>query len=174
MYDTQNDPYAVTSWGPNAKEPFDVVTPSGQRCLVRKLEMDDILSSGILNDLDSFTAALVAEETPSSEVDPKEMMKLFADKEKFGKMVETMDKVLVLTVLRPTILPVPAEGVSRETGKAYVDQVNFMDKMAIFSQVFDGLSGMGEFREEQEAGVGTVANEQTLQSAAESAPGTTA
>lgn len=174
MIAPNSNDFAVTSWG-QQNAPFEVVTPSGQKCLLRKLDMEDILSSGIINDLDSFSSALLAEDGDEAKAqDPKELMKAFSDKEKFKKMIETMDKVLVLTVVLPEIVPVPAEGVAREVGKAYIDQVNLADKMFIFSKVNDIFGGLETFREEQEAGLGNLENEQSLPSPTESAPGTTA
>lgn len=170
------DPYAVTGWGKPQIETFDVVVPSGQRCQVRKLKMEDVLAHGILNDLDAFSTALLAEDgTEVKDDSPGAVMAQIQNPEKFSKLQSTVDKIIMITVQQPIIYTVPdqivvdgkvADG-PRVAGRVYIDQVGFLDKMEIFNQVFEGFRNLDQFREGQEAGLGTVEDVQGVQSTAE-------
>jgi hypothetical protein len=160
------DPYAVTSWGVTNK-PFEKVTPSGQRCLVRKLEMEDILVHGLMNELDGISTALMSEEG-SDPKDDSSLMNAFQDQKKFKQLNATIGKIIEITVLKPTIYSVPEGDEQRVKGRAYIDQVDFMDKMALFQAVFEGFKGLETFREESTAGLGTVENVQALPETAQS------
>jgi len=176
MTNINEDEFAVTSWGESAPEPFGITLPSGQRCLVRKLEMEDVLAHGLLNDLDSFSTSLLEDEESKDE-SAEDVMKSFQDSEKFTKLTATVNKIVMITVLRPSVYPKPESSmhpVTRETiagiripGRAYVDQISFMDKMAIFQAVFEGMKGLDRFREGQEAGLGTVEDVEAVPAASE-------
>lgn len=181
------DPYAVTSWGETASsEPFGITLPSGQRCLVRRLEMEDVLANGLLNNLDAFSSSLLDEAGSAKAESPEEVLGAFQDKEKFGKLGDTINKIVLITVVKPSVFPLPVEGdidpetgllvgqinpmtgekiTGRVKGRVYLDQINFMDKMFIFQSVFEGLNGLDRFREGQEAGLGTVEDVQAVPTA---------
>jgi hypothetical protein len=186
MTNPNTDEYAVTSWGESAAEPFGITLPSGQRCLVRKLEMEDVLAHGLLNDLDSFSSNLL-EDVPTKDETDESVINAFQETEKFEKLTKTVNKIVMITVKRPTIYLVPLEGeidpdtglrvgqfnpktgekvTGRVKGRAYVDQVSFMDKMAIFQAVFEGLKGLDQFREGSEADLGSVENVEAVPSTA--------
>jgi hypothetical protein len=172
------DPYAVTSWGV-VNAPFEMTTPSGQKCLVRKLTMEDVLAHGLINELDGIGTALIDETVPEdSEAAGASLLVAFKDTEKFTRLERTINKITQITVMQPVIYGVPDEVInpqtrkpepgSRVTGRAYVDQISFMDKMSIFGKVFEGFKGLEQFREDEQASdLGTVENVEAVSSTAE-------
>lgn len=150
------DEFAPTSWSV-APKPFVLELASGQKCLVRKLGMEDIIKLDMLDDLDTFTPQLLppeAEGKPKTAVSSiRESLGSMADSSKFGKLESTINKVTIACVLKPKVLPIPLEGEEREEGRAYVDYISFGDKMYIFGEVFEGMSDMESFREEQTTSV---------------------
>lgn len=168
--------YSATSWG--QPDTFDVTTPSGQTCLVRKLDIDDIIELDLMDALDSLTgiagqpdfskqpqnhqrskAQLAADAARDEAAATAAMMK---DKTKFKQMVQTIDKVLTAVVLKPTIHVAPADPEDKIEGTVYTSSIGFEDKMFIFDKVFDGLGGLEPFREESAEVVGDVPTEQVV------------
>lgn len=172
------DPYAVTSWGV-VNAPFDMTTPSGQKCLVRKLEMEDVLAHGLINELDGISTALIDENAPEEEQESgASLLVAFKDTDKFGRLEKTINKIVQITVVQPVIYGIPDEVLNPQTrkpeagprveGRAYVDQISFMDKMSIFGKVFEGFKGLEQFREDEQADdLGTMANVEAVPAIAE-------
>lgn len=149
------DDFAPKSWAV-APKPFVLKLASGQKCLVRKLGMEDIIKLDMLDDLDTFTPQLVPSESGKPETAISSIRKSLgpmAESSKFSKLENTINKVTIACVLKPKVLPVPEEGEERKEGQAYVDYISFGDKMYIFGEVFEGMSDMESFREEQTASV---------------------
>lgn len=159
----QDDDYAPTAWGQPTT--FDFVTPGGQRCLLRKLEMPDILALGIMDEIDSLTG--ISGSGPKQPMDHQKSRKqleeeatrsLLADSDKFGLMIKTIDKVVIRCVVRPSLSPEIPEGEEapiQYLGCIPVNRIDFIDKMAIFEKVFGGLGDLEPFREGPTEGVGT-------------------
>lgn len=144
-------PISPDVWGVINK-PIILEMPSGQKCRVRVLEMEDIIRLNLVNELDTFSG-FFEEHDPNNPDSGMSMMKKLSDGDNFDRFSNTMDKVVVDSVVEPRILPRDA---NHEPGAVFVNQVPFVDKMAIFSAVFKGLGDMGDFREEQSDGVGAV------------------
>ncbi len=160
---THEDEYAVTGWNFSEKF-FDLTLPSGQRCQVRKLEMEDILRMNLVNELDTFSAAIqVGDDKDDKRSDEERgtdvMKKLTEQADGLSKFQGTMDKVIMECVQKPSVQPAPKGNSKRKPGVAYIDAIGFMDKMTIFSAVFDGMSDMESFRAESEDAVGAVESE---------------
>lgn len=151
------DKYALTGWKRKTDTTFDLPLPSGQTCLVKKLDVPDIIRMGLLEQLDTFTPQLIAE--PGGEAKPSndiDFLKKLADPEKFDKFEASLDKAVVASVVVPKVYEVPPSPAERVEDHLYVDEIDFFDKMAIFTAVFDGMSNMSDFREEQAPGVAPV------------------
>lgn len=168
--------YTPTSWG--QPDTFDVTTPSGQVCLIRKLQMEDIVELNLIDSLDSLTGLVgqpSAVKQPMDHQKSKEQLaadaekeqadftnSLMKDKEKFRQMTATIDKVLTAVVIAPKIELAPAEEADKVNGVVYTSSVGFEDKMAVFEAAFDGLGNLEPFREGPSEGVGGVRTEQDV------------
>lgn len=156
--------YELTGWA-KAKDPSirDITLPSGQVCQIRNLKMEDIFVLGIVDDLDDFGTALMpkqptraakrsgaAAKKAQEDAELKRIMSFLSDSQKFDTISGVLNKVVAKCVLQPALADLPEDGKDRDPEKIYVDQVDFMDRLEIFNQVFSGMGDMARFREGQE------------------------
>lgn len=140
------DPYAPTGWS----SPFeDFVAPSGQRCLLRKMDISDLLQAGILEHMDTL-GGIVDNEVirPATGQPPVDVRKVMKNPQVLGKLVPMLDKVLAVVVEKPTLHPKPAPGEERVEGRAYIDAVSIADKIAIFNRAAGDLDDLKSVRPE--------------------------
>ena len=140
----QADPYAPVVWG--ASE-YDFTTPSGQRCRLRKLPIEQLATTGILDQitrLPGLTAELVAKSSGM----PPTPTDVMPDTETVKSVIEVVNQLVPIAVVRPEILPVPAEGEERLEGRIYVDSIELMDRVAIMNRVISPLQKLDAFRNE--------------------------
>lgn len=150
--------YAPKAW---QSDRFDIECPSGQLCLARKLQMEDIVQLGIIDEMDMFTEFAAEMTAASGSAKPEDeqseaALGLMKDKERFAKVVEIVDKVISATVVEPRIeRPVTKDRKGREIpldpsdfkeGVVYTTYIDFADKMHIFGTVFSGET-IDQFRE---------------------------
>lgn len=161
--------YTGGTWGKKATEQeFDIVTPSGQRCRVKKMSVEDMVFNGAIDDLDAISQLvetvhlqprrgkgqpqmtkeqLAAEEARSG-------LKLLGDpnmRKAFSMVDSIVSKVVVAPVvhLRDTTVPtIP--------GAIYVDMIDIEDRFFIFSQIMGGMENAATFRQEPSEALGTV------------------
>jgi hypothetical protein len=161
--------FAPTTWGQpkQDKPPYEYETPSGQLCLIRKIGMEEILDMGLFNELDFFSKAMATTDKNKPKT-AEEMDDSFATKvlKNFGSMKETINKVLLVGVIAPVLMPVPAKESDRVSGTIYVDSVPFEDAFDLFGEIVDS-EGLSTFRKEPEVSVGNLPDEQVLQGATE-------
>lgn len=140
------------------KRPFDyTLKDSGQRCLIRRMDMGDFLKLGVAEELDFMSKALMT----SNEVEEnaqKAVSSAMMKSENFQKMEHMINIVVQYGVVKPKLQLPPEHEASRQPGQVYVDSVPFNDRLELFSVIFDS-DGLSTFREEQEDGVGNVADE---------------
>lgn len=154
-----NAKYAPKQW---QSDRFDIECPSGQLCLARKLQMQDIIKLGIIDEMDMFTefAATMGDAAAAGNEDAS--LSIIKDKERFAKVVEIVDKVVAEVVLEPHLVrPVKKDengeeidlpSSEYEDGVIYTSYVDFNDRMHIFGMVFSGET-IDQFREESEEAV---------------------
>lgn len=180
MQDATENKYAVTGWKrKTGDDAFDFTLPSGQVCLIKKLRMETIAELGLMNDLDSFTGAIIPEPSKKAkgkgakaltqEEQERESAKvMLKDKESFNRMLVTINKVVVACVVEPKVHVEP-EG-DRDEDLVYTDDIDFEDKMLIFQEVFEGMSSLESFRKGSSDIVGTVAKVTSVKVPAQPAP----
>lgn len=178
------DKYAATTWG--APREFDFQTPSGQVCRLRRMDPTDLIAAGLLDNLDFLTAEVLnnhiprgrktavekakekkasvgkpekTEEELKTELMQKAYSELLRDPNKFDNFKQTLNKVVVLTVVAPEIQAPPEDEEDREEGVIYADSITFEDRMAIFNKATEGASKLEQFREESGEAVGAVVSE---------------
>lgn len=140
-----NNKYAPKQW---QSDRFEIECPSGQLCLARKLQMEDIVRLGIIDEMDMFTEFAATMGEVDGENGDDAAMEVVKDKERFSKVVEIVDKVVAEVVVEPKLqrpikknkrgaeTPLPES--EYEEGVIYTSFVDFNDRMHIFSSVFTG------------------------------------
>lgn len=156
--------YALTGWGGNVHEPFDIVCPSGQVCQARQITIEDAISLGMLDSLDMFTNNLmtpIIEGTEEGEEPDanKAILEGLKDPEKRANFFGTVNRVVGHAVLQPSIVFVTKEDGSVGEGEVFADDIPFQDKMHIFRRVFAGGGPtLDRFQQGQESVVADVAS----------------
>lgn len=152
--------YAVTSWGGN---PYTELTvPSGQLCLVRKLQPMDLAAGDLLGKTD-LLSDLVQERITSAKAGPQDHKKPKAEQklEDEKKIVDVLskalsssdgldsmiDSIVVKAVVEPRVEFPPKDFADRREDGVYVDAIAFNDKMYIFDWVMKGIDDLKSFRE---------------------------
>lgn len=177
--------YEATAWG----QPLTVelVCPSGQKCLVRKIGMEDIVELNIMDDVD-FLGGIVSghadkaagkkpqdrqskkpTKAQQAAQEEKELREMIADKARFMKMVQVMDRLVAHTVVAPEIETCWVENKDgsfdklsydeRKNGVIYSDSVSLGDKMYIFDYCFEGVNKTKRFRDESGQAVEDLGDE---------------
>lgn len=157
------DPYAPTSWGQPIEQDF--TCSSGQTCRVRRVDIMDLLGSGMLNNLDFVTKIVEEEHIPNASVMPKPAEKSAismlqnSDPAQMAEFKKSINAVVLRIVLRPSLWPVPEEGEARVDGCVYVDSVPFNDRVELFNWAVTGgksAEDVQQFRPEANESVGAV------------------
>lgn len=182
------DPYAPNQWGSTEIGGLtDLRTPSGQLCLVRRPGVEGLLSAGVLNDLDSFTALIQTEhidrvdprKRPSDRkakattekeriaVQQKELEEMMKDPSKLASLMHTVDRVVCHVVVKPDVRMTPNDATSRKKNVIYADMIDMVDKMFIFNFVVGGSRDIDRFLDESGLDVGGVGSEQGPEGEAE-------
>lgn len=147
------------------KKPFDYVLYSDsddpQEVTLHRLDMDDILDLGVSNELDFMTKALMT--ASDSKTKPQEALNDALKKaQNLTEMKKMVNAVVLAGVDDPKIYDIPRDNAARQKGLLYIDEIPFEDRIELFSIIFD-TEGLSTFREEQEPGVGNVADEPSVQ-----------
>lgn len=171
------------SWKTNL---VDLELPSGETCQVRRPGVQGLIKAGVLHSLDSLTSIVQTETIPKAEGKPPQtdVSALINDPEKFGEMMEQVDKIVIHVVTQPKVhthmrpvrelvdedldlwenkldadeKPVLEEipDDERDPELVYVDYIDSMDKMFIMSFAVGGSADLQRFRQESEAIVGSL------------------
>jgi hypothetical protein len=149
--------YDNDDWGKPTENdgPFEHTCPSGKKCLVRRLEMTDILKLGLIEDMDFMAKALVEKPGDEGKDESTIIGSALAQGENFSKLESTVNLIVQAGVLAPKLQLPPRDENARQDGIRYVDKVSFTDRMDLFSVIFDS-DGLTTFREEQGPGVADV------------------
>ena len=157
---SNDDEYALSpAWakGNEYKKPFDhFIEATGQKVLIRRLDMGDLLKLGIAEELDFMTKALMSDAKPedkSADAIGKAILKA----DNFSRMETMINTGCVAGVIKPKLQLPPRDEAARQPGQIYVDSVPFNDRMELFGVIFE-TEGLTDFRKEQADGVGNVAN----------------
>lgn len=143
--------YAPKAW---QSDRFDIECPSGQLCLARKLQMEDIVSLGVIDEMDLFSDFDV--DGSGGAAESAASLNIMQDKERFHRVTTLVDKIISTVVIEPQLVrPVKLDDNGEEVelpaneyedGVVYTSFVEFADKMHIFEAVFGGDT-INQFRE---------------------------
>lgn len=136
------DKYAATSWG---GAEYDFTTPSGQLCRLRRLPLEELAKTGVLDRvtrLPGLTAELVTKAQglpPSAEAELPPV-------EHIEAIGEVVNAIVPIVVVEPKVYAIPPEGEERVNGLIYVDSIDFVDRVAIMNRVIGPLAKLDNFR----------------------------
>jgi hypothetical protein len=167
------DKYAATTWGTNTE---DLECPSGQVCLVRRVDPMKLIADGTLHKTDMVTMLVDQQHVAKKSKGGKRAAQLAAEKKTEGflkeaiqdptKMQElsnTIDAVVLATVVMPELFPVPDDDEDREPGVIYIDSVEFNDKLFIMQYAFAGTRDVARFRRELGESVDRLADGEPME-----------
>ena len=153
-----------TKWKKNKgfKKPFDYhLEESDQDLTLHRLDMPDLLKLGVSNEMDFMTKALMG--SSGDEQKAKDAVaNAVLQGDNFTRMEVMINKICVAGIVDPVVLHAPLDEADRDENLFYVDEIPWDDRMELFSVIFES-DGISDFREEQEPGVGDVANVQDVQ-----------
>lgn len=145
------------------KKPFDhVCSETGQKVRIRRLDMGDLLKLDIAEEMDFMSKAVMSTETPAQEkpeaqTSQEAVANAIKNSKNFSKMEKMINLVVAAGVIKPQLYAAPEHENARQAGLNYVDEVPWNDRMELFSVIFE-MDGIATFREEEEPGVGDVAD----------------
>lgn len=168
--------YNNGAWGQRASDvEFDLLTPSGQRCRVKRMSVEDMVFNGAIDDLDAIshlvdsvhlaprrgkgTPDLTPEQKKKQEA--RDGLKLLGDPN-MKKAFAMVDTIVTSVVVAPKVHLRDAN-VPTIPGAIYIDMIDIEDRFFIFSQVMGGMEDAATFRQESSKAVGDVQPFETLQ-----------
>lgn len=142
--ETENaDRYAVTTWGVLDEE---FLTPSGQLCRIKKLDFEDVMASGFMDQLNTLQGVVDKGIRKGQGQPPADPLKMMKDRRTAGQMARLMNQVVCLVVTAPKVEMPPENPQDRKVGVVYADTVHMGDKMAIFTKAMGDLEELESFR----------------------------
>jgi len=139
------NPYAVTGWRAKQRVTFDLTLPSGQVCLVARMERDDLLKLDLMQYLDTFTPILLEDTLSESEREKLMTDTVQENPEALQKMLRAIDTVVMACCLKPKITQDPnlvnygneADWLDPNfTPVALLDHIDSFERMYIFGAAF--------------------------------------
>lgn len=136
------DQYAPTTWGAGE---YDFVVPSGQRCRLRKMQVEELAKRGILDKVTRLPG-LTETVIQKAEGQPPEKVAEMPSAETIKTVTDLVNELIPLVVIAPVISPIPAENEERTPGRIYVDSIDIEDRIAILNRAIGGLKNLDTFR----------------------------
>ena len=121
----------------------DFVTPSGQKCLLRRLTPEMLLGEGILDQVTRLEG-LAQELVDNAEGLPPEKQKL-PNREELSSLLELLSVIVPLAVVEPKVY---RDGTQPEdqTDAILVSHIDLMDRVAIMTKALAGVQALSSFR----------------------------
>jgi len=167
-------------YGSTWKKPLtDLELPSGELCQVKRPGVQGLIKAGVLHSMDTLTSIVQGETIPKAQgKSPVDVKAIINDPERFSKMMEVVDKIVIHVVVEPKVVSnlVPVldekdqpvldndneptfrelEDDERDENLIYVDYIDQMDKMYIMNFAVGGSADLAQFRQETEAFMGGI------------------
>lgn len=140
----------------------DLELPSGALAKVKRPGLQGLMKAGILDDLDTLTAAVVNETIPTSEGTRGQKKPPKTDPKAIADALEAVDKIVCYVVVEPRVLssngddgePIPED--ERDPDEYYADDVDIEDKSFIVAFAMGASSSLDDFRASTASAVGGV------------------
>lgn len=132
-----------SSWGSGGAGEYDFVTPSGERCRMRSLQVEVLLEAGILDQV-SRLEGLADSLIQSAEGNPPTAKRL-PSREEFAELLHVINTLTQLAVVKPHVHaddekePVPE-------GSIAVSWISLEDRSAIMERALRDLRALDRFR----------------------------
>jgi len=150
-------------WASNKLE-VELECPSGQVCLVKKPDPQQLVTMGIIDKVDVLTKLVDTKHVkrvkgkPSSTPAQVDVKTLSENPKLAIDIMSIADKVVEAVVIEPPVRRVPEEWTDRIEGQVYTDMIDFMDRMYIFQHAVGGNTDLATFREQLQLSLPGVAN----------------
>lgn len=150
--------------------PFEVELPSGEVCLVKKAEPEDLILAGVLDSLDTLTALVSdlhvervlkgkAGKAAAEASQKRAIVELIKDKERWEALMKMVDGAVLYCVVEPKVSALPPEGEKRNPDLFYIDEVALFDKFAVMNAAIGDTIAKAQAMEPFRAGpTATVGN----------------
>jgi hypothetical protein len=140
-----NDPYAATAWG--TPDEYDFVVPSGQRCLIRKIDTERLVASGILSKVTRLSGLVQKgiEQTQGKPPTPDSMAVILEDPAKAQEVIGVINTLVATVVVKPQLY-IPVTGQAAPAGAVDINRVDLADRIAILEEAMRGVSKLDNFR----------------------------
>ncbi len=158
-----NKPTAVSAWKKTSLAP-PIELPSGNVMRVKKVGMQTLMKIGIMpNSLMAFATKAVGKGTGKpEEMSDEEMASIATDPDKIREISNFMDSMVMFVAQEPEVYPLPDEGVEKDPGQLYIDEIDDEDKMFIFQVVTGGTTDIESFRAEHSSSMDAIRGRQDL------------
>jgi hypothetical protein len=157
--------YYLVGKGVITEEQVEAYDGDNQIVRIVRLDMADVLKLGLAEEMDFMSRALMSSDAPADKDGEANAAKALENAIKkaanFAKMEIMINKIVQKGIVEPKIYEKPEHENARQKGLFYVDAISFEDRMELFSVIFE-TEGLSDFRQEQETGVGNVADVQGI------------
>lgn len=151
---TGEAPTSAAAWKKGTSSGTLVRVPSGKLIRIKTPGMGVFMKSGIVPNalMPIIQEAMKQGKEPTEE----DMAKMLGDTEMIAQIAELADEITIFCALDPQVNPVPETEDDRSDELLYVDEIDFGDKMYIFSVAVGGVAAYERFRQESGLDVGPV------------------
>lgn len=144
----------------SAAEERDLELPSGAWCRVKVVGPETLMSSGLLDHIDSLTAIVSGEMIPQAQkgkTNTPDTAAIAKDMKAIKAIMDKYDELTLAVVVEPQLHKAPETEAERDEDLAYIDQVSFEDKAYIMQYVMGGTADLETFRQESQESVASLA-----------------
>lgn len=157
----------------------DLDLPSGELCQVKRPGVQGLINAGVLESLDTLTSIVNQETLPKAQNKKQaDVSELLKDPDKYNKMMETVDKIVIHCVVQPKIhpgvvsereildptLPFSEDDLGRDMtdeevadlGQVSIKWIDEFDKMFIMNFVVGGSRDLESFRSATQNALGSA------------------
>lgn len=136
------------------KKETELTCPSGDTCLVKRIEMEDLVEHGLLSTLDSFSKKLFPNkldpagrpiEEDESEEDGQSFFEIMADDEKRETFKDMAEQLICLGVLDPVVRP-RNWGSDLDEDEISFSDLDLTDTLYLFNYFMAPINGIAGFR----------------------------
>lgn len=154
--------------GSKKKRHKEVECPSGERCLIRALDIQDIINAGLLGDLDLFSKKLFPKkldeagrpmEDEDTGDDDDSIWAILADDDKRAFFFGLMEKLIVIGVADPKVVP---SDETPDEDEISCEWIELNDRLFLFNVLMEPINQIATFRGGQSSSVETVATSEVL------------
>lgn len=142
---SSQDRYAATEAAWLSSE-YDFTTPGGRTCRLRALPVEELAASGDLEKLTRLPGVTQELINRSEGKPPAPAITGMPDKATMVTLVDTLNILLPMVVVRPVVHSTPKDPKDKVVGQIYVDSIPLPDRIAILNEVVGAVQKWDNFR----------------------------